>query len=75
LQKRGRELGYSEVEVVDSQFRDESYWTFIAHTLRMAGVEPKSIESFQWIGRAIKESYFRSTYSIPSPMVFFLFRR
>ena len=75
LQKRGRELGYSDVEFVDSQFRDESYWAFIAHTLRMAGVDAKAIESFQWIGRAIKESYFRSTYSVPSPMVFFLFRR
>jgi ubiquinone/menaquinone biosynthesis C-methylase UbiE/uncharacterized protein YbaR (Trm112 family) len=73
MKKLGLEAGYSRVEFLDRQQSDFSYWSYIQHTLRMAGVGVKTLQRFSWIGNAIRDSYFCSTNNIPTPMGFFVF--
>ena len=75
MKELGLEIGYSDVGIIDPQEADPSYWSYVRKTLVMMGVNIATIKNFDWIGHAIQESYICSTHHVPSPMVYFVFRR
>jgi ubiquinone/menaquinone biosynthesis C-methylase UbiE len=75
LKKTARACGFSSAEFLDYQTTDDSYWLYIQNTLRAAGIAIETLKRFRWIAEAIRESYLCSTFHIPSPMGFFVFRK
>jgi len=75
LRKLGRDLGFRDVEFVNSEELTPTYWPYLVQTCTEIGIPAEKLASYQWIGVQFANTFgliFRD--QLTTPMGFFIFQ-
>ena len=75
LRSLGRSIGFTDVEFINSDDVNPSYWPYVVQTCRTIGIPPEKIAGYKWIGQQFADTYgliFED--QLVTPMGFFVFR-
>jgi hypothetical protein len=71
----GRDLGFTDVEFVNSEVVIPTYWPYVVSTCKTLGITREQIAGYKWIGEQFANTFgliFRD--QLVTPMGFFVFR-